>query len=171
MSNLPAAPPVDSAVYRDTPDHLHRGADAAIGCALVLFELVALMVCVAVWPFVDHIEHDPAAPQRPYVFWDYAPAIGILGAVVVVIGVLAAKGRATITAISQIMVGLLVAAVLVVGSVAQRHEDHRNNSAPAPTGRAWIAPPGSATHHTAMQADLARYRTTPGGATTSRWRP
>ncbi|MFD7017341.1 DUF6234 family protein [Streptomyces sp. NPDC059928] len=122
------------------PDRLHRGADAAIGCALVLLELVALAVCVVVWPFIDHFELDPEAPQHPYVFWDYAPAIAVLGAVVVIVGVVAAKGRATITAVSQLVMALLVAAVLAVGSVAQHHEDDRAQSAPAPTGRALIAP-------------------------------
>ncbi|MFJ8387816.1 DUF6234 family protein [Streptomyces sp. NPDC094438] len=49
------------------------------------------------------------------------------------------KGRATIAAVSQIMMGLLVTAVLAVGSAAQQHEDDKNKSAPAPTGRAPVA--------------------------------
>ena len=140
MSKLPAAPPVDSAAYWDARDRLHRGADAAIGCALVLLELVALAVCLVVWPVFDHFELDPKAPQLPYIFWDYAPAIATIGAVVVVAGALAAKGRATITAVSQILMGLLVAAVFAVGSAAQQHEDDRTKPASAPTGRASVAP-------------------------------
>ncbi|PJN01850.1 hypothetical protein CG740_19020 [Streptomyces sp. CB01201] len=101
---------------------------------LVLLELVALAICVVAWPFIDHFELDPQAPQHPYVFWDYAPAIAVLGAVVVVVGVVAVKGRATITAVSQLLIALLVAAVLAVGSAAQLHEDKRQ-SAPEPAGR------------------------------------
>ncbi|MEV6046892.1 DUF6234 family protein [Streptomyces xanthochromogenes] len=135
MSNLPTAPPVDPLAYWDVPDRLHRGADAAIGCVLMLLELVALAICVVVWPFIDHFELDSQAPQHPWVFWDYAPAIAVLGAVVVVVGVVAVKGRATITAVSQLLIALLVAAVLAVGSVAQLHDDKRQ-PAPAPAGRA-----------------------------------
>uniref|UniRef100_A0AAU2VF51 DUF6234 family protein n=1 Tax=Streptomyces sp. NBC_00003 TaxID=2903608 RepID=A0AAU2VF51_9ACTN len=138
MSNLPPAPPVDPAAYWDVPERLHWGADAAIGCVLVLLELVALAFCVVVWPFIDHFELDPQAPQHPYVFWDYAPAIAVVGVVVVIVGVLAVKGRATITAVSQLLMALLVAAVLAVGSVAQHHDD-RVQSAPAAPGRALTA--------------------------------
>ncbi|MEU3503388.1 DUF6234 family protein [Streptomyces hundungensis] len=135
MSDLPSAPPVKRADYWDVPDRLHRGADTAIGCVLVLLELVALAICVVAWPFVDHFELDPQAPYRPYVFWDYAPAIAGVGAVVVVIGVVAAKGRATITALSQLLMALLVGAVLVFGSVEQQHDDGKMRSAPAPASR------------------------------------
>ncbi|MFG3280711.1 DUF6234 family protein [Streptomyces sp. NPDC048111] len=137
MNYLPPAPPVKRADHWDVPDRLHRGADAAIGCVLILLELVALAICVVAWPFVDHFELDPQAPYRPYVFWDYAPAIAGVGAVVVVIGVISVKGRATITALSQLLMALLVAAVLVFGSVAQQHDDERR-SAPAPVERALL---------------------------------
>ncbi|WP_435866943.1 DUF6234 family protein [Streptomyces xanthochromogenes] len=105
---------------------------------LVLLELAALAICVVMWPFIDHFELDSEAPQHPWAFWDYAPAIDVLGAVVVVVGVVAVKGRATITAVSQLVIALLVAAVLAVGSVAQLHDDKRQ-PAPAPGGRALAA--------------------------------
>ncbi|MFE9411618.1 DUF6234 family protein [Streptomyces sp. NPDC006704] len=141
MSNLPPAPPVPPSAYGDVPDRLHRGADAAIGCALGLLELVALAVCVVVWPFIDLFELDPQAPQHPYVFWHYAPAIAVLGGVVVIVGLVAIKGGAPITAVSQLLMALLVGAVLVLGSVAQQHDDDKFRSAPEPTCRALIAPP------------------------------
>ncbi|AOT62211.1 MULTISPECIES: DUF6234 family protein [Streptomyces] len=135
MSPLPSSPPVDpgSAGPRRR-ERARRGPDAAAGCVLVLLELTALAVILLAWPFLDHFELDPQAPREPFTLWRYLPAVAVLGGLVLVAAVLAARARAVVTAVSQTAMGVLIAAVLLGGTALQRHEDERGRPVPAPTG-------------------------------------
>ncbi|MEU3823653.1 DUF6234 family protein [Streptomyces sp. NPDC030392] len=135
MSTPPPVPPVppDPAVPPG-PAKADRGGDIASGCALVLLELVALAAILLAWPFLDHFELDPQAPRETFSLWRYLPAVGVLGALVFLAAALAARARATVTAVSQLVMGVLIAAVLVGGAALQRHEDERSRPVPAPTG-------------------------------------
>ncbi|MEU2182680.1 DUF6234 family protein [Streptomyces thermolilacinus] len=135
MRNLPSASPVAPG-SAPTPRRARaaRGADIAMSCALVLLELVALAAVLLVWPFLDHFELDPQAAREPFTLWDYLPAVAVLGGLVLLAAALAARARATVTVVSQLVMGVLVAGVLFGGVALQRHEDERNSPVPAPTG-------------------------------------
>ncbi|OEJ93476.1 DUF6234 family protein [Streptomyces thermolilacinus] len=111
-----------------------RGADIATSCALVVLELVALAAILLVWPFLDHFELDPQASRKPFTLWDYLPAVAVLGGLVLLAAALAARARATVTVVSQLVTGVLIAVVVFGGVALQRHEDERNRPVPAPTG-------------------------------------
>ncbi|CAL9587891.1 DUF6234 family protein [Streptomyces sp. enrichment culture] len=135
MRNPPSASPVaPDPVPTPRRARADRGADIAASCALVLLELAALAVILLVWPFLDHFELDPQADRKPFTLWDYLPAVAVLGGLVLLAAVLAARARATVTVVSQLVTGVLVAAVLFGGVALQRHEDERNRPVPAPTG-------------------------------------
>lgn len=111
-----------------------RGGDIASCCALVLLELLALAAILLVWPFFDHFELDPQAPRETFSLWRYLPAVGVLGALVFLAAALAARSRATVTAVSQLVMGVLIAAVLLGGAALQHREDEWHRPVPAPTG-------------------------------------
>lgn len=131
MSDLPSAPPVfDSSVKPP----VERGADVGVSCGLIFLQLIALAVIVVVWPFLDHFDLDPATSVEPASIWRYLPALGAVGVLAFVAAVIASRARATVTAVSQGAMAVLVALAFFAGAALQSHEDEKERPVPAPTG-------------------------------------
>ncbi|WP_405792078.1 DUF6234 family protein [Streptomyces sp. NBC_01506] len=131
MSNLPVAPPAFDASVNS---RVGRGPDVGITCGLVFLELIAVAVIVVVWPFLDHFDLDPATSVESVSLWRYLPALGGVSVLAFAGAVIASRARATVTAVSQGSMAVLVALVFFAGAALQSHEDEKNRPVPAPTG-------------------------------------
>ncbi|WP_189107285.1 DUF6234 family protein [Streptomyces camponoticapitis] len=131
MSEPPIAPPAFDAPVKPRPE---RGPDVGASCALMFVELVAVAVIVVLWPFFDHFDLDPAASVEAASLWRYLPALGGVGLVAFLAAVVASRARATVTAVSQGAMAMLIACAFFAGAALQAHEDERNRPVPAPTG-------------------------------------
>ncbi|MFE3121296.1 DUF6234 family protein [Streptomyces niveus] len=123
MSNLPVAPPAFDAPVKA---RVQRGPDMGASCALVFLELLALAVIVVVWPFLDHFDLDPASDTETVSLWRYLPALGGVAVVAFVATVLAGRARATVTAVSQGAMAVLVTLAFFAGAALQAHQDARD---------------------------------------------
>lgn len=110
-------------------DRADTGADIGAGCGLVLLELVLLAVIFGVW-LLTGVSFDAADPGRTDSLWGYLPWVGGVGAFALVATVIAARAKATMTAISQGMTAALVAVIVIGGVTAQRQEDERRRPVP-----------------------------------------
>ncbi|WP_405607759.1 DUF6234 family protein [Streptomyces sp. NBC_01511] len=131
MSELPVAPPAFDSPVKPRPA---GGPDVGVSCALVALEVIALAVIVALWPFFDHFDLDPATTIERASLWRYLPALGGVGVLACVAAVIAARGRATVTAVSQGSMAVLITLAFFAGAALQSHRDEKDRPAPAPTG-------------------------------------
>ncbi|MEU0522189.1 DUF6234 family protein [Streptomyces niveus] len=134
MSDLPIAPPAFDSSDPSVKPPVERGADVGVSCGLVLLELIALAVIVVLWPFLDHFNLDPATNVEPRSLWRYLPALGAVGVLAFAAAVIASRARATVTAVSQGAMAVLIAFAFFAGAALQSHQDEKERPVPAPTG-------------------------------------
>ncbi|MFE3251294.1 DUF6234 family protein [Streptomyces sp. NPDC059209] len=134
MSDLPTAPPAFDSSAPSVKPSVGRGADVGASCGLVLLELIAVAVIVVVWPFLDQFDLDPATDNESPSLWRYLPALGAVGVLAFAAAVIASRARATVTAVSQGAMAVLVVLGFFAGAALQSHEDEKNLPVPAPTG-------------------------------------
>ncbi|MFD6993921.1 DUF6234 family protein [Streptomyces sp. NPDC059943] len=134
MSDLPIAPSAFDSSDSSVRPPVGRGADVGVSCGLVLLELIALAVIVVLWPFFDHFDLDPATSIESHSLWRYLPALGGVGVLAFVAAVIASRARATVTAVSQGAMAVLIVFAFVAGAALQSHQDEKDRPVPAPSG-------------------------------------
>ncbi|MFB8348954.1 DUF6234 family protein [Streptomyces niveus] len=134
MSHLPIAPPAFDSSDPSVKPPVGRGTDVGVSCGLVLLELIALAVIVVLWPFLDHFNLDPATNVEPRSLWRYLPALGAVGVLAFAAAVIASRARATVIAVSQGAMAVLIAFAFFAGAALQSHQDEKERPVPAPTG-------------------------------------
>ncbi|MGV4981244.1 DUF6234 family protein [Streptomyces sp. NRAIS4] len=121
--NLPVAPPAFDAT--DDPrqrDRADTGADIGAGCGLVFLELTALAVDFGLW-FLSGFNLDPAKTVKTDSLWGYLTAAAGVAAFALVAALIAARARAFVTVVSQLVMAVLITVVVSAGALAQSHDD------------------------------------------------
>ncbi|MFF8590749.1 DUF6234 family protein [Streptomyces sp. NPDC015220] len=126
--NLPiAAPAFDATAGRKRYDRADLGADIGAGCGLALLELIALAVIFGRW-FLSGFNLDPAETVEADSLWGYLVAAAAVGALTIVAALIAARTGALVTVVSQGIMALLIAVLVLGGYMAQTHEDERDRT-------------------------------------------
>ncbi|MEU4929969.1 DUF6234 family protein [Streptomyces yokosukanensis] len=121
--NLPVAPPAfDATGGPRRRDRADTGADIGAGCGLVFLELTVLVVDFGLW-FLSGISLDTAEPARTDSLWGYLTAAAGVAAFAFAAALVAARARAVVTVLSQVVTAALVTLVISAGALAQAHED------------------------------------------------
>ncbi|MGW3209955.1 DUF6234 family protein [Streptomyces sp. NPDC001135] len=121
--NLPVAPPAFDAT--NGPRRRGRadtGADIGAGCGLVLLELTALACDFGLW-FLSGFHLDAAKTVKADPLWGYLTAAAGVGAFALVAALVAARARAFVTVVGQLVMAVLITVVVSAGAAAQAHDD------------------------------------------------
>ncbi|EST19521.1 DUF6234 family protein [Streptomyces roseochromogenus] len=121
--DLPVAPPAfDAASGPRRHDRADTGADIGAGCGPVFLELTVLVADFGLW-FLSWVTLDTARTVRADSPWGCLTGAAAVAAFALVAALVAARARAIVTVVSQMVMAVLITLVVPAAALGQAHED------------------------------------------------